>query len=322
MPHRIRPMLAIFVDKPFDRPGWFFEIKWDGFRAIAEIEKAKVRLYSRNFISFNERYPAIVDALQQLGHEAVLDGEIVVLDKKGKSDFQLLQKYQQTGEGILAYYVFDLLYLDGVDLRAAPLRRRKEALELLIRGDDLIRTSDHIEEFGIAFFKAAVDQGVEGIIAKNASSSYLEGARGRDWLKIKTRQEQEAVIGGFTEPRRSRKELGALVLGVYEGDDLVYVGHSGSGFDAKTLSDVRAKLDPLIQRECPFKDKPKTNAAAHWVKPKLVCQVAFQEWTGDGIMRMPIFLGLRDDRNPREVKRELPQPLPQALSANSGMGHK
>jgi len=315
-------MLATFVDKPFDRPGWFFEIKWDGFRAIAEIEKAKVRLYSRNFISFHERYPAIGDALQQLGHEAVLDGEIVVLDKKGKSDFQLLQKYQQTGAGILAYYVFDLLYLDGVDLRAAPLRRRKEALELLIRGDDLIRTSDHVEEFGMAFFKAAVDQGVEGIIAKNASSSYREGARGRDWLKIKARQEQEAVIGGFTEPRRSRKELGALVLGVYEGDDLVYVGHSGSGFDAKTLSDVRAKVDPLIQRECPFKVKPKTNAPAHWVKPKLVCQVAFQEWTSDGIMRMPIFLGLRDDRNPREVKRELPQPLPQALSANSGMGHK
>jgi len=313
-------MLATLVDKPFDRPGWFFEVKWDGFRAIAEIERGKVRLYSRNWISFNERYPAPVHAFHNFGHDAVLDGEIVVVDKKGKSHFQLLQKYLQTGEGALAFYVFDLLYLDGVDLREAPLRQRKEMLKLLIRGDNLVRVSEHVEEFGVAFFNAAVDQGVEGIVAKNASSHYHEGARGRDWLKIKARQEQEAVIGGFTEPRRARKDLGALVLGVYQDDDLVYVGHGGGGFDKKTLARVRGKLDPLIQPNCPFKIKPKTNAPVHWVAPKLVCQVVFQEWTGDGIMRQPIFLGLRDDRNPREVKRELPKALPTALSANSEIG--
>jgi bifunctional non-homologous end joining protein LigD len=317
MPHRVRPMLATFVDQPFDRPDWFFEVKWDGYRAIAEIEKVKVRLYSRRFLPFETKFAAVARALRGFAHDAVLDGEIVALDAQGRSHFQLLQNYQKTGAGTLVYYVFDLLYLDGTDLRAQPLRRRKELLAPLLKESSTLRLSEHIEEKGVAFFEAAAKQGLEGIIAKNAASPYREGIRSWDWLKIKARKQQEAVIGGFTQPRGTRRRLGALVLGVYEGDDLVYIGHTGSGFNAASLQLIHGKLAPLIQSACPFKIKPKTNAPVDWVKPTVVCEVAFQDWTQEGIMRQPIFLGLREDKLAREVKRELPKSLPETTQRNS-----
>jgi bifunctional non-homologous end joining protein LigD len=309
MPHRVRPMRATLVDEPFDRPGWLFELKWDGYRAVAEVSADGVALYSRNHKPFEERFAPIVASLRGLGHEAVLDGEIVVVDQQGRSDFQLLQNYQKTGRGRLRYYVFDLLYLDGRDLRRLPLRRRKALLGRILKGLSGVFPSEHIEGQGVALFEAAVARGLEGVMAKDGNSPYREGVRGPEWLKIKTRRRQEAVIGGFTEPRGSRQHVGALLLGVYEGDDLVYIGHTGGGFNTAGLAEMRARLEPFVQRACPFLKKPTANAPVHWVAPRLVCEVTFQEWTQDGIIRQPIFLGLREDKAPRAVRREVPRPV-------------
>ncbi len=326
MPHYISPMLATAVDQAFDRKGWLFEIKWDGYRAIAEVEQDRVRLYSRRLLSFEKRYPPVVRALERLGHEAVLDGEIVVVDAAGKPDFQLLQNYMKTGEGQLVYYVFDLLYVDGHDLRNLPLVRRKELLRKILPELPSVKFSDHVEEHGVAFFKAVAKQGLEGIIAKDGASRYRGALRSHSWLKLKIGSRQEAVIGGFTQPKGGRKNLGALVLGVYEGDDLVYVGHAGGGFTEASLEHVRAQLDPLIQDACPFKKKPKTNAPVRWVRPELVCEVAFQKWTQDGNLRQPIFLGLRPDKPARSVHREQAEPAQELLdppaSRNLPMANK
>jgi bifunctional non-homologous end joining protein LigD len=310
MPRHIKPMLARLVEKPFDHPGWLFEVKWDGYRAIAEVERGGVSLYSRNQQSFTKRFAPIAESLRRLGHEAVLDGEVVVVDAKGRSRFELLQKYGKTGTGQLLYYAFDLLYLDGQDLRRLPLRRRKELLAQILGGLGNVLLSEHIEEHGVAFFEAAVAEDLEGIIAKKADSPYREGRRSHDWLKLKTHSRQEAVICGFTEPRGSRKHFGALVLGLYEGDELVYIGHAGGGLDTQDLADVRARLDPLVQQRCPFRVRPRTNAPVHWVEPKLVCEVQLSEWTQDGIMRQPIFLGLRPDKPAHAVHRERAEPPP------------
>jgi bifunctional non-homologous end joining protein LigD len=301
---RVKPMLATLVREPFDRQGWLFEVKWDGYRAIADVRRGHVSLYSRNEKPFDARFPSIVESLTDLGHDAILDGEVVVLDNHGRSSFQLLQNYQKTGKGRLLYYVFDILSLDGRDLRHEPLRKRKVQLASLLKGIPNVLFSEHVEGDGTAFFEAAREKGLEGIVAKDGSSPYREGQRTADWLKIKTHDRQEAVIGGFTEPRRSRKDLGALVLGVYENDRLVYIGHTGGGFNQQTLSDLRKRLEKLERKECPFAKRPKTNAPVHWVKPEHVCEVSFQSWTDDGIMRMPIFVGLREDKPARSVHRE------------------
>ncbi len=315
LPREVKPMLAQPVDRPFDRPGWLFEIKWDGYRAIGEVDKGSVRLYSRRNLSFEDRYQPIIESLKKLAHDAVLDGEIVVLDPVGRADFSLLQKYQQTGSGALVYYVFDLLYLDGRDLRGLSLARRKAILEQILGFAANVRLSEHIEGQGVAFFNAAVERGLEGIVAKRADSLYREGRRSESWLKMKTRQQQEAVIGGFTEPRGSRRLIGSLILGVYEGNDLVYIGRAGGGFTERLLDDVHARLSPLAQAKCPFKERPKTDTKPHWVKPELVCEVSFLTWGGDGHIREPIFLGLRDDKLPREVRREVPQPVAEVIGA-------
>jgi bifunctional non-homologous end joining protein LigD len=305
--HPVQPMLAMLVNEPFGRAGWLFEVKWDGYRAIAEIADGTVRLYSRNLLSFADKFKTVTDELRGFGHDAVLDGEIVVLDAEGKSHFQLLQKYQKTGAGTLAYYAFDLLYLDGEDLRSRPLVQRKKMLTPLLNDNGIVRLSEHVVEEGDGLFRAATEQGLEGIMAKDGASPYYEGLRSKAWLKIKTRRRQEAVIGGFTRPRGSRRGLGSLVLGVFEDGKFVYVGHAGGGFNERSLAEVRARLEPLIQSTCPFAKMPKTNTPARWVKPKLVCEIAFQEWTGDGVMRQPIFLGLREDKSARAVVRERPK---------------
>lgn len=299
---KIKPMLATLVEKPFDKKGWLFEIKWDGYRAIAEIDK-DIKLYSRYGNTFNNKYPEIVEGLKKFGHRGVLDGEIVVVDKNGKSDFQNLQKWMQTHEGNLIYYVFDILYLDGKTLRELPLAERKKILKNALPEIKNVKYSDHVAEYGNEFFRVASEKGIEGIIAKDSSSPYVEG-RTKLWQKIKNINEQEVVIAGFTEPRASRKYFGALVLGVYDKGKLVYAGHSGSGFDELSLKEIYQKMKPLIIPKCPFDIEPKTNEPATWVTPKLVGQVKFAEWTRDGIMRQPIFLGLREDKSPKEVKRE------------------
>jgi bifunctional non-homologous end joining protein LigD len=309
MPTDIDPMKAQLADEPFDRPGWLFELKWDGFRAIAEMRPGSVRLYSRNQQNYEEEFPPVFDDLKRLSFEAVLDGEVVVIDENGHARFQLLQNYRKTGEGTLLYYVFDILYLNGHDLRQLPLRRRKEILRQVLPDLPHIRYSDHIEEHGSQFYELALRNGLEGILAKEMNSTYSEGTRSRRWLKIKITRQQEAVIGGFTAPRGSRKKLGALLLGVYEDDDLVFIGHTGGGLDDKQLADLYKRLEPSVRKTHPFKKKPQTNQPATWVTPKLVVEVRFAEWTSDGLMRQPIYAGLRQDKDPREVKRERPVPV-------------
>lgn len=305
--HRIRPMLATLVEEPFDRPGWLFEVKWDGYRAVSEVREDGVSLYSRNDKPLEDKFREIVRSLERLPLDAVFDGEIVVVDESGKAGFQLLQNYVRTGSGLLVYYVFDLLYFNGYDLRGTPLVRRKDILKKILPETGNIKFSDHIEDKGLAFFRLLADEGVEGMMAKKGSGVYREGVRGTDWLKVKTYLRQEAVICGFTRPRGGRKGFGSLVLGVYEDGELVYIGHSGGGFtDEELKTFTEQKLRPLVQRESPFREMPPVNAPVTWVRPELVCEIRFSEWTKDGYMRQPVFLGLREDKESKDVQREGP----------------
>jgi len=304
MPLRVKPMLTTLVDEAFDGDDWLFEIKWDGYRTVSSISGGKVELYSRNNLSFNQRYPEIVDELSTWTVDAVFDGEIVVLDENGHSRFQYLQNWMSDQQGTLRYYVFDILWLDGYDLTEVPLIDRKKILKQIIPQSDAICYSDHVEKNGIKFFEAANQRGLEGIIAKKKNATYETDTRSKNWLKIKTALRQEAVIVGFTEPAGSRSYFGALVLGVYENGKLEYAGHTGTGFTHKTLKEVWDRLEPLITDKCPFDIKPKTRLPATWVRPKLICEVKFQEWTQGHIMRVPVFMGLRTDKKPIEVKKE------------------
>jgi len=314
MPHEVKPMLASSTKEPFDDPDWLFEIKLDGYRCIAEINRGDVLLYSRNNISFNQRFAGIARALEAIDRVAVFDGEVVALDDKGRSYFQLLQNHQRTGAGNICYFLFDLLYLDGNDLRILPLVTRKEMLRNLLPELPNIRYHDHVMEFGKDFFDLAQANNLEGILAKRSNSKYQTGRRTKEWLKIKIRLQQEAVICGFTEPRGSRKNLGSLVLGVYENDELTYIGLAGGGFDESGIKELHGMLQPLVQTPSPFKERIKTDMPVQWVKPVLVCEVEFAEWTDERVMRQPIFLGLREDKEPKTVVREefssqlLPQP--------------
>lgn len=304
MPDNIKPMLATLAEEPFNNRGWIFEIKWDGCRVIAKIDK-NVNLYSRHEALFNSRFPSIVESLQKVTLKAVLDGEVVVLTPDGRADFQLLQNYSRTGRGMLVYYVFDILYLIKYDLTHMPLLKRKAILkEFVAELSPNIRFSDHVEGEGKELFEEAEKNGVEGIIGKDAESIYEPGIRSRSWVKVKTKMRQEAIICGFTEPRGGRRNLGALILGVYKNNELIYIGHTGAGISDRLLKLLRSKLEPLMISEAPFRQTPKTNEAAHWVRPELVCEIKFAEWTEDGYMRQPVFVGLRDDKNAEEITRE------------------
>ncbi|MBX9678779.1 MAG: DNA ligase D [Gemmataceae bacterium] len=320
MPQAVKPMLATLADAAFDREGWIFEIKWDGYRAIAFVEEGSCRLVSRNQLAFGPHFNLVGDELAKLKHDVVLDGELVVVGPDGKPSFQLLQQFQKGGKGTLLYEVFDILHLDGEDLRSRPLLERKQVLIDVLKNGKRVRVSDHVEEHGIDFYEEIARQGLEGMIAKNGSSTYQEDARSLAWLKIKTKRRQEAVIGGFTEPRRSRSDLGALILGVYEGDRLVYIGHAGGGLATPTRRDLRKELDPLVQETCPFADRPKPNAPVHWVKPKLACEVEFGEWTEEGQMRHPVYIGMRRDKPATSIRRELPIAAEEAKKATPRNG--
>ncbi len=303
-PTKVKPMLATLTDVAFDDPGWIYEIKFDGYRAIADLRKGKVDLYSRNLLSFNTKFKPIYEALQLWQVNAVVDGEIIALNDKGKIDFQQLQAFQKTGEGTLIYYVFDILWLDGKDLRELTLLERKEILKQIMLDNEAIRYSDHVEEKGTEFYKLAEEEGLEGIMAKRSDSTYLTNNRSNSWLKIKTSMRQEAIICGFTKGRGSRKYFGSLILGIYENKELRFIGQTGSGFDEKLLSSIYKELEKRIVEECPFKTKPKTTQPATWIKPELICEVKFQEWTREGSMRHPIFQGIREDKKAKEVGRE------------------
>jgi bifunctional non-homologous end joining protein LigD len=306
MPARLEPMLATLVKEPFDDPDWLFEVKWDGYRAMAAIQGGHVSLTSRNQLSLNHKFAPVVEALQNFHFDALLDGEVAVVDDQGRANFQLLQNYQKTGRGFLIYYVFDLLYFQGHELLNLPLVQRQELLKKVLPGDPHVKFSDHVVKDGKLFFQVVKDKGLEGILAKHSQSVYKPGRRSRQWLKIKTQLSQEGVIAGFTEPQKSRKYFGSLILGAYEGDELVYIGSSGGGFDQDSLRQIYEKLQPLVQNQCPFSVKPPSKTPITWVKPELVCEVAFTEWTGEGQMRHPVFLRLRDDKPARAVVREMP----------------
>lgn len=303
----VKPMLATAFDMPFDSEEWIFEPKWDGYRAIAEIDKGKIRLYSRNNLDFTKKYKSITKELQKVKHDAVLDGEIVALDENGKTSFLSLQDFERINAPLI-YYVFDLLYLDGYDLRKVPLIERKKTLQKLLPKNSIIKLSEHIERDGKKFFEKMKKEGMEGMIAKDARSSYETGKRSMSWLKIKNILEQEAIICGITEGRKGRKRFGALILGAYANNKLVYIGHTGGGFTEAGLEDTFKKLKPYITSKCPFEKVPKTNEKATWLQPKIVCQVKFREWTKNGSMRHPIFLGLREDKKAKEVTIEREKP--------------
>jgi bifunctional non-homologous end joining protein LigD len=302
-------MLATLIDAPFDNPDWVFETKWDGFRLVARIEKGSVTLYSRSGLIVSDNYKPIAQALENVNHDAVIDGELVALDEHGISRFQLLQNALNTTAN-LHYCAFDIMFLDGEDLRDLPLVERKKRLKAVLPRHPLLIYSDHWPEHGKRAFHEAEKLGLEGIIAKRARSRYLSGARSRDWLKVKTGRRQEAVIVGFTAPRRSREYFGALVLAVRHEGAWRYVGRVGTGFSHAMLKDLHGKLWPLRTASSPFPQRVKEEASITWVKPKLVTEVRFTEWTGEGEMRHPAFLGLREDKKPVDVVLEKEQQRP------------
>jgi bifunctional non-homologous end joining protein LigD len=304
MPHELLPMMATLTNKTFDNENWLFEIKWDGYRAVAYCNGKNVELISRNLKPYTEKYAPVTRSLKELELKAVLDGEIVAVNEKGLAVFQYLQNWQNTPVH-LQYFVFDILWLDGYDLTQIPLIERKRVLsEVLPQDHEVIKYSDHVVNKGKDFFKVALSQGLEGIMAKKADSIYQTDKRTENWLKIKVTLRQEVVIAGFTEPRKTRKFFGSLLLGVYDGDELVYVGHTGSGFTKKSLEQIYKKMQPLVVSECPFENCPKGNMPVTWVQPKLVCEIKFSEWTNDRIARQAIFMGLREDKKPRDVSFE------------------
>jgi bifunctional non-homologous end joining protein LigD len=299
-------MLATLVDQPFDSDDWLFEIKWDGYRAICTIDAARrMTLLSRNGLDLLERFPdlaALADAFVRV--PIVVDGEICALDSEGKSDFQRLQEHAEQ-QYALTYVAFDVIYADGRDLRKTPLEERKEILERNIEDETIVLYSKHVLGKGKALFKQAQRNHLEGIIGKKRDSLYQE-RRTRDWVKIKAQFEQEFVIGGWTEPRGSRKGFGALLLGVYEGKKLRYVGSVGTGFSAKLLAEMSKQLKGIERATSPFANDVDVREKTHWVKPQLVCEVRFAEWTRDELLRQPAFLGLRIDKKAGEVVLERP----------------
>src|ERR1700719_357984 len=296
IPFRIKPMLATLVRKPFHKPGWIYEEKYDGYRILAYKEGDRVTLLSRNGNDRTATYASVARAVQKLRARTVLsEGEGGAFDKQGISRFQLLQE----GRAPTAYAVFDCLYNDGRDLRHDPLETRRPIAESAIGKADILMISHRLADNGLEAFKFAKKKGYEGIVAKDLSSPYIEG-RSSKWLKVKVHQEEEMVIAGFTKPEGSRTHFGALLLGAYENGNLRYVGKVGTGFNENTLSALNKKFKPLVQSKPPFVDPPREKGVTY-LKPKLVAQISFQEWTADRKLRQPVFLGLRDDKRPEEV---------------------
>ncbi len=319
MPTEIHPMLATSLDEPFDGPEWLFEIKWDGYRAVAFIENGKARLVSRNQNDLTPRYPELKDLPQFVkARTAILDGEVVALDDEGRASFSLMQ--QRTGfrpgghrgtvnaDVPVLYYAFDLLYLDGYDWRRVPLKDRKKKLAEILLPGDALRYSDHYEKQGKALFQIAKQKGLEGILAKKRDSIYQE-RRSSEWLKIKIRHDIECVIGGYTEPEGSRAHFGSIVLGLYDKQDrLIHVGQAGSGFNQKSLEETWKVLKKLETKQKPFFGEVEALRKVTWVKPVLVATIEYAEWTEGAIgsnspkLRAPVFLGLRDDKNPKDCR--------------------
>jgi bifunctional non-homologous end joining protein LigD len=304
-PQWVEPMLATLTESYFSDPDWVFEPKLDGVRCLAYKKGTKVRLMSRNRLSMNERYPEVAAAVARLDlPDVVLDGEVAVVSG-GVSRFQSLQRHLLEGGGALVYFVFDAPHVAGYDVTRLPLVARKELLGRVIAPSDAIELVAYREESGEAYLEEACGNGWEGLIAKRAAAPYVNG-RSKEWLKFKCSKEQEFVVGGYTDPQGARVGFGALLVGYYDDGKLRYAGKVGTGYNTALLLDVTKKLQKLEQDESPFDGPPPVRKNVHWVKPKLVAQVGFGEWTRDGRLRHPRFLGLRDDKPARKVVRESP----------------
>ncbi|HKX16872.1 MAG TPA: non-homologous end-joining DNA ligase [bacterium] len=297
-------MLATLVRDPFDRPGWVYEEKYDGYRILAYKEGSRVRLLSRNDNDRTEAFDDVARAVRELpGCALLLDGEVAAFDRRGVSRFQLLQQ----GAGHRSYMVFDCLYQDGRDLRTAPLPIRRAAVEAVVGTRGVVRRARRLASNGLAAYGAAKGRGFEGIIAKDSSAPYVEG-RSNKWLKVKIRKEDEFVIGGYTPPRGAREKFGALLLGAHDDRGrLVYVGKVGTGFTAGALADLHRKFQSLVRHTPPFENPPRERDATYLV-PRLVAEIAYEELTADRKLRQPSFLGLRDDKDAGDVT------LPEAAS--------
>jgi bifunctional non-homologous end joining protein LigD len=302
-------MLPVLVDEVPEGPDWVFEPKLDGVRVLALRVRGRAQLCSRNGLDVTGQYPEVAAAIDRLpGEDLALDGEIVALDEQGRPRFQLLQRRMHTtrhaAEVPIIAYLYDCLALWGRDLRRLGLRDRKALLRELVPASDPLRYTDHFEGDGARVFRAACEAGLEGVIAKRADGPY-RGGRRPEWRKIKCQRRQEFVIGGYTDPKGTRTHFGAVHLGVYEDDALVYVGRAGSGLDGAGLRDLHRRLHARAVAACPFtRGEPPRGREHHWVRPELVCEVRFSEWTTDGHLRHPVFLGLREDKRPEEVRRE------------------
>ena len=316
MPTEVKPMLATLVNAPFDDPGWSYEVKWDGYRALAYVNKGKVDLLSRNNKSFTEKYYPIKAAMEKWDADMVLDGEILVIMENGQANFGALQNWRSEADGHLVYYAFDILWYNGTSFMELPLSERQAILkEVLPTDDDRIRVSQTFTTGGLEFFAAAQKMGLEGIMAKKSASTYKPDSRSKDWLKIKVNQRQEVVIGGFTKNEGTSKLFSSLLLGVYENGKLEYVGKVGTGFNARMQKEMMEMFEPLIIKKSPFGYEPDINkpsrfrpnppkAVATWLKPELVCEVSFAEMTADGVFRHPSFEGMRTDKKAGDVVRE------------------
>lgn len=312
MPASLSPMLATLIDRPFSDPGWLFEIKWDGARTLAWIDHGEVHLRSRAGNEVTRQYPELASLPQRLGaRRALLDGEIVVLDEKGRSDFERMQQrmnLRRPSPDLLSrypvtYYLFDLLYCDGYDLREVPLLARKTFLRRILDPSREVRFSDHQLEQGKELFELARQQELEGIVGKRVDSFYA-GARSQNWVKLKATKTLDVVVGGWTAPRGGRTHFGSLLLGLYQGKALRFVGHAGTGMDEEMRASLMKKLRDLEIAECPFDKIPETNEQAFWAKPELVAHVRFIGWTQEPRLRAPVFLALRNDVRPEECRWE------------------
>ena len=312
MPKRPGVMLATLAATPFSDPEWIFEVKWDGMRALAEVQEGKCRLFSRKGRDVTAHYPELTSLPQRLrASQALIDGEIVVLDEKGRSSFERLQSRMNVARMSQAvmestpvvYYAFDILYCDGFDLRAAPLIERKQLLREVLEAQPPFRYSDHVAGKGRELFELAARQGAEGVIGKHAHSAYSAG-RSSSWVKLKVVRELDVVIGGITLPGGSREHFGALLLGLYDGKGLKFIGGVGSGFTEAAQAGILGRLEALRISRCPFTEQPDIRQQASWVEPKLVARVKFHEMTSEQRLRQPVFLGLRDDLDPADCQLE------------------
>ena len=321
----LQPMLATLVDKTFDDPGWEYEIKWDGYRAVAFMNKGEAELKSRNSKSFNDKFYPVYQAVSEWKVNAIVDGEIVVVNDKGISDFGSLQNWRSEADGELQFYVFDILWLDGKDLTEFPLLERKVVLESIMPKEGIIKSGYSVTADGSEFFEAAKELGLEGIIAKRSDSLYYPGSRSKDWLKIKINKRQEVVIAGYTRNEGSSKLFSSLLLGVYDDGDFIYVGKVGTGFKDQQQREMLDLFEPLISKESPFTEIPDYNkpsrfrpnppkAKATWLKPSVVCEVSFTEVTSDGVFRHPSFEGLREDKNAKEVILETKEDVKEVVA--------